>query len=259
MVLCRKELTAAQKTVLIALETFADYRTGANAHPGEENLATMTGLTPRAVRTALKQAREIGLIIRTAAENPKAGRAAVYRLATPTESATTGTTIPLEPLTTGTTVPVGNSTTGTTVPVNNSTTGTTTPHHRNGHVISTGTVVPPTLHVPPKYQDGVSDWGTSPGQLLADTHTDRPPSEFCDQHPYGYRGSCGPCANARTFKREWLAQRAERDVAIAQAEDQARRARRQVIDACHTCDDFGRLDDLSTCDHPTVPRIENAS
>lgn len=257
MVLCCTELTAAQKTVLIALETFADFRTGTNAHPGEENLAAMTGLTPRAVRMALKQGRDIGLIVRTSAENPKAHKAAVYRLSTPAESAST----------TGTAVPVDNSTTGTTIPMEAATTGTAMQHHRNGHVTSTGTAVPPTPHASPNYQVGVSDWGTSPEQLLAAPHTDRVPSRFCDLHPQGYRGSCGPCGNARTAFNAWQAERAAADVAIAAAEDRERKDRRRRAAACGDCDIHGRvevIDDsgnhaLAPCEHPNVPRIENAS
>ncbi len=245
----RSVLTGAQKTVLVALEMYADYRDGTNAYPGEENLAADTGLTTRAVRDAMKRARDIGLIVRTALENPKAGKAAVYRLSMPA--------------TTGTSIPVDNSTTGPAIPVETVTTGTATHHHRNSHVATTGTVVPPTLPAPSNHQLGVSDWGTSPEQLLADTHTDRPPSRFCDDHPRGYRGSCGACGNARTAFNAWQADRTAQDVAIAAAEDRERRTRRQLIEACHAaggpCDDFGRLDDLTPCDHPGVPRIEHAS
>lgn len=249
----RADLSAAQKTVLIALETYADYRDGANAHPGEENLAVDTGITARAVRDAIKRGRDLGLIEQTHRENPKAGLAAVYRLTLPTDYT----------VSTGTAVPVDNSTTGTAVPVETATTGTAVHHHRNGHVISTGTAVPPTLHAPSKYQVVVSDWGTSPEQPIA-THTDRVPSRFCDLHPQGTRQPCGDCANARTAFHAWQADRAAIDVAIATAEDRDRKTRRWLIEACHAaggpCDDFGRLDDLSPCDHPNVPRrIEDAS
>ncbi|TQK29401.1 hypothetical protein [Arthrobacter sp. SLBN-53] len=256
----RSVLTGAQKTVLIALELYADYRDGTNAYPGEENLAADTGLTARAVRDAMKRGRDLGLIVRTALENPKAGRAAVYRLAMP---ATTGTTVPVDNSTTGTTVPVNEPTTGTTVPVDNSTTGTATRHHRNSHVATTGTAVPPTLPAPSNHQLLVSESGTSPAELLADTHTDRAPSRFCDLHPQGTRQPCGQCANARTAFNAWQADRAAADVAIAAAEDRERQIRRQLINACHAaggpCDDFGRLDDLTPCTHPGVPRIEHAS
>lgn len=249
----RSVLTGAQKTVLVALEMYADYRDGTNAYPGEENLAADTGLTTRAVREAMKRARDIGLIVRTALENPKAGKAAVYRLSMPA--------------TTGMTVPVDNSTTGPTVPVETATTGTATHHHRNSHVATTGTVVPPTLPSPSNHHLLVSDWGTSPEQLLADTHTDRPPSRFCDLHPQGTRQPCGQCANARTAFSAWQADRAATDVAIAAAEDRDRRDRRQRIAACGECDLQGRVDvyddrgnhAVAQCEHPNVPRIENAS
>lgn len=61
-----------------------------------------------------------------------------------------------------------------------------------------------------------------------------------------------PTENARTRcpdcqrRRKWD----EAETARAQAAvDDAKRARRAVIDACALCDDFGRLDDLGLCDH----------
>lgn len=108
------DLSAAQRNVLLALETFADYLDGSNAHPGETNLAEICGLTTRAVRTALSRGCELGLIKKTANENPRASRAAVYRLV-----------LSGEPIT-GTAVPVKEPITGTAVPVNNSITGTAT-------------------------------------------------------------------------------------------------------------------------------------
>lgn len=77
-VLGAKALTLAQRVVLLALETFADYRDGTNARPGIERLTRKCGLTDRAVETALKRGRELGLIQRTA--NGFKGHAAVYRL-----------------------------------------------------------------------------------------------------------------------------------------------------------------------------------
>lgn len=265
MVLRCPDLTATQKTVLIALETYADYRTGANAHPGIKLLAADCDLGERIVRYALERAQghdddcapdcdaHLGLIERTRKANSRVGKAAVYRLTMPGESAAT----------TGTHVPVNNSTTGTDVPLNGDTSGTLTHQDRHADDSTTGTSVPPTLQAPSNYQLGVSDWGTSPGELLADTHTDRPPSRFCDLHPRGYRGSCGACGNARTAFNAWQADRIAQDVAIAAAEDRERKTRRQLIEACHAaggpCDDFGRLDDLTPCTHPGVPRIEHAS
>lgn len=255
----RKVLTGAQKTVLVALEMYADYRDGTNAYPGEENLAADTGLTTRAVRDAMKRARDIGLIVRTALENPKAGKAAVYRLAMPS--------------TTGTTVPVDNHTMGTTVPVETATTGTTTHHHRNSHVATTGTVVPPTLPAPSNHQLVESDWGTSPASVVPVAHTNSAPSRFCDAHPMGTRNRCPDCGNARTAFEAWRAACAENDVAIAQAQDFDRRTRRQLIEACQAaggaCDDFGRVPEdpeadswntrLIDCEHPKIRRVENAS
>lgn len=266
-----QDLTAAHKTVLIALETYADYRTGGNAHPGVERLAADCGLGERAVRYALDRAQghttdcaegcdaHLGLIERTHAANSRAGKAAVYRLvvAGVTTVATTGTS-----------VPVNNSTTGTAVPPNGATTGTAVHHDRHADDTTTGTAVPPTLQAPSnlQHQPVVSDGGTSPASDPG-THTDRVPSRFCDLHPQGTRQPCGQCANARTAFNAWQADRAAVDVSIAAAEDRERKDRRRRISACGECDLHGRVDvyddhgnhAVAQCEHPNVPRIEHAS
>lgn len=243
------ELTHAQRNVVCALGDYADYRDGTNAHPGEVKLADECGLTTRAVRAALARAQELGLIERTAAANPRTGRAAVYRLIAPTVN--TGTTVPVNnPTITGTAVPVIDATTGTTVPVNNFNTGTATSS------IPEQPFLPPTNHLP--NNPGVSpNWGTSPVPL-PDTHIDPISSPFCDRHPNGTRDKCGDCGNARTaFNAAKTASAAAEHAAIA-ADELERRRRRRIIDDCHECDDFGRLDDLSACPHSRLPRAGNA-
>ncbi|CAN5144992.1 hypothetical protein BH11ACT6_BH11ACT6_34670 [soil metagenome] len=79
--------------------------------------------------------------------------------------------------------------------------------------------------------------GTSP-ELLDLTH---PPSKFCDRHPNGHRGKCGDCGNAREHLKAWQAAAAERDVAIAAADDLDRRRRRNLIDNCPDCYGSGRV------------------
>jgi hypothetical protein len=74
------ELRPAQKVVLLALETFADYPAGTNARPGINNLAVMCAVDERTVRFALKAGVRLGIIELTARANPKRGLAAVYRL-----------------------------------------------------------------------------------------------------------------------------------------------------------------------------------
>jgi len=283
----KTELSSTHKNVLIALETYADYRTGGNAHPGVERLAADCGIGERAVRYALDRAQghdeecpddcqaHLGLIERTHKANSRAGRAAVYRLTVPTESgATTGTTVPPNGTTTGTTMPVDNATTGTPMPVNEATTGTAAHHDRHGHDITTGMAVPPTLQAPSilKHQLLVSESGTSPAHAPA-AHTNSAPSRFCDQHPMGTRKRCPDCGNARTSFEAWQAASAVHDVAIANAQDRDRRTRRQLIDACHAagglCDDFGRVAEnpdadswdirLVDCTHPLIRRVENVS
>ncbi len=242
-----KDLSAASKTVLLALEGYADYRDGTGAHPGEQNLAEASGVDVRTVRRALATGRTLGLIQQTAPANPKAHKSAVYSLTLPAHAASS----------TGHTSPVNNSTTGHTSPVesvdNPVSTGQASPvetrHHRTGMQF-----LPDTPVLPPKpYTNNpgvLPNWGTSPAQPITEAHTNRPPSRFCDRHPQGTRGVCGDCANARTAFNAWQAAAADHDVAISAAHDIERRRRRQDIDNCPDCDDFGRLDDLTPCHHP---------
>ncbi|WP_131721543.1 hypothetical protein [Mycolicibacter heraklionensis] len=81
------------------------------------------------------------------------------------------------------------------------------------------------------------------------THTDHAPPRFCAAHPSGTRDRCGDCANARTAFDTWQAEQSRRIIAADTAAETARRRRRELIDACPRCDDFGRLDDLSECNH----------
>lgn len=59
----------------------------------------------------------------------------------------------------------------------------------------------------------------------------------CRRHPHeNSREACPDCQR----RREW-------DQAAAEALAEAKRLRRKVVDDCTSCDDFGRLDDLSLC------------
>lgn len=236
------ELSAACKTVLLALEDYADYRDGTGAHPGEQNLSEAAGVDVRTVRRALAAGRALGLIRQTAPANPKAGKAAEYSLTLPAAAAGS----------IGHASPVHNPTTGHASPVNNSTTGHASPvetiHHRTGMSFQPDTgVLPPKPYT--NTQGVLRNSGTSPETDQA-PHTPTPPSKFCDNHPQGTRQPCGDCANARTAFQAWQADAAAIDLAIAEADDLQRRRRRKLIDSCTECDDAGRLDDLSPCTHP---------
>lgn len=253
-VLGHTDLTAAQKNVVIALSTFADYLDGSDAYPGEINLAEICGLTTRAVRAALASGRKAGLIEQTAVENPRAGRAAVYRLVF--NESTTGTAVPVNGVTTGTAVPVNNSITGTAVPVNNSTTGTAVPVNNS----ITGTATSPSPEqpfLPPSHSPkllGLRNLGTSPAPYVPDTHTPRP-SRFCEDHPQGTKQSCPACGDAREAFKAWQSEQAAIDVAIADAH---RREREQLRLNCPWCHGTNNVDvDTDTvekCDHQTPPR-----
>lgn len=226
MILGHADLTSAAKTVLLALETFADYRDGTNAHPGEENLAAMTGLSTRAVRTALDRGRGLGVIIRTSPANPKAGRAAVYQLGLGDPN--TGSPVPVEKSSTGTAVPVNNThTTGSTVPVEPVSTGTAIPHHRNGDVISTGTTVPPTLHAPSNHQSVVNISGGRVTSVGANG-----PRPHCHLHEENDDGPCRHCKRRRKWEEANPGWR-ERD------EVERRRQLRAIADNCPRCHGTG--------------------
>src|SRR4051812_885148 len=81
----KADLSPDQKLVHLALETFADYRAGTNAHPGEQVLAEMCNLTTRAVRDALARGRGLGLTERTELANRRRGKSDVSRML-PTET-----------------------------------------------------------------------------------------------------------------------------------------------------------------------------
>ena len=153
------DLTPVRKLVLLALETFADYRDGSNAHPGIEALAAMCNLTARAVRDALNSGRDLGLIERTELANRRRGKSDVYRLLS------TGTVIPPEVRSTGTAVPPESSVWG------------------NRHVDSGGTATsilgeppfPPPTQAPTQAPRGESpEPGTAPAAAAPDSNAPSP-------------------------------------------------------------------------------------
>lgn len=240
------ELSASCKTVLLALESYADYRDGTGAHPGEQNLAEAAGVDVRTVRRALAAGRSLALIKQTGAANPKAGKAAEYSLTLPG----------LGDSSTGQASPVNNSTTGQASPVKTSTTGHASPvetgHHRTGMSFQPDTGV-----LPPKpYTNNLGvlpNWGTSPAPHIAeDTHTD-PPSRFCDEHPLGTPDDCGKCANARTAFKAWQDHQAVIDVEISVA---ATKRRHQARINCPRCQGTNWIPDTEPavkCDHQRPP------
>lgn len=138
------ELSLASKLVLLALETFADYPSGANARPGVAGLMEKCGgLSDRAVRTALTDGKRIGLIERTRRANPKRGLAAVYRLVS------TGTGVPVDDVSTGTSAPVDDHSSGTVVPIESRFQPARKAFQPAQPPVSTGTPVPPTKSLTP--------------------------------------------------------------------------------------------------------------
>lgn len=238
----RADLSAAGKTVLLALSTYAHYGNGTGAFPGEELLATDTGLDVRTVRRALTAGRAQALIEQTARANPKGGTAAVYRLTFPR---------PLDNVSSGHHSPVNSASTGHLSPVE-------TDHHRTAVSFQPDSGVPPPRPYTNTNSGVFRDLGTEPS---ARSTTTTPPSPFCDAHPQGTRRPCGACANARVSAAAWQAGHAQ----AAAADAQYRRERRA---ACPWCEGRGvrEVDDdtVERCDHEPpglslVPRLENVS
>lgn len=230
-----KELSSAHKTVLLALEGYADYRDGTGAHPGEQNLSEAAGVDVRTVRRALAAGRSLGLIQQTAAANPKAGKAAEYSITLPAAGAGS----------IGLTSPVDNSTAGHTSPVNNPTAGHTSPvetgHHRTEMSFQPDA---PVLPPKPYTNTQLRNSGTSPAPRIAETHTDPAPSRFCSHHPQGNRPNCPGCANAQTAYDAWQSRRRER---------------RLGCPWCHGTSTRERFDgEVETCDHETPPVASEA-
>lgn len=242
------ELSASCKTVLLALESYADYRDGTGAHPGEQNLSKAADVNVRTVRRALAAGLALGLIEQTSAANPKAGKAAEYSLSLPG-----GADISI-----GHPSPVNNFSTGHPSPVNNISRGHPSPvetgHHRTNETFLEDTSV-----LPPKpYTNNpgvLRNSGTSPAPRIAeDTHPE-PPSRFCDEHPMGTRVNCGKCGNARTAFDAWQAHQAVRDIEIAQADTRRRHEQRANCTWCHGTNVRDIGDDLvEKCDHQEPPR-----
>lgn len=218
------ELSASCKTVLLALEGYADYRDGTGAHPGEENLSKAADVNVRTVRRALATARALGLIEQTSAANSKAGKAAEYSLTLPgIAGVTTGHPSPVE-----------------------------TVHDRTN-----ASLRPDTGVLPPKpYTNNLGvlrNSGTSPAPRIAgDTHPDRF-SRFCAEHPQGTPDDCGKCANARTAFNAWQAHQAERDVQIAQSDAQRRREQRANCPWCGGTNWIHDTEPAVKCDHQGPP------
>ena len=236
------DLSASCKTVLMALESYADYRDGTGAHPGEENLSKAADVNVRTVRRALAAGLALGLIQQTAAANPKAGKAAEYSLTLPgIADVSIGHPSPVNNFSTGHPSPIETVSTGHQSPVETS-------HHRTN-----ATFLEDTSVLPPKpYTNNLGvlpNSGTSPAPHIAeDTHPDRL-SRFCDEHPLGTPDDCGKCANARTAFNAWQAHQAEPDVQIAQADAQHRREQRANCPWCGGTNWIHDTEPAVKCDH----------
>lgn len=235
-VLGHSELKSGAKVVLLALGTYANYDDGSEAHPGEDKLAADTGLTTRAVQLAMRQGRELGLIIRTKAANPKAGKAAEWKLTMPPDDdPNTRTTVRVENVSTRTTVRVDNPNTRTDVRVE-------TGQYPNQQVVSTRTPVPTTFPAPSLIGETSGGGGKS-----VDANGPRPQ---CHLHDENDDEPCRYCKRRRKWDEANPGWR-ERD------ELERRRRLREIADACPRCHGTGTYtvgDNLSAkCDPHLTP------
>ncbi|WP_457226650.1 helix-turn-helix domain-containing protein [Mycobacteroides abscessus] len=231
-------LTLAQRVVLLSLETFADYRDGTNARPGIEGLMRKCGLTERAVETALKRGRELGLIERTA--NGFKRHAAVYRLVPIAGTPHSGAGQRADSPHSG----AGQSSNN---PHGGAGKETNSPH---GGASLTRTAVPPTTPGPHKRR-GLRNGGTelddpdayaiTPANRQPQSANGNTPETRCAKHahiaPDAWVGeNCRDCEARRK--------------AVRASEAEHKRAAVQVIRDCPDCDDLGRIevdDGLKPC------------
>lgn len=118
---------------------------------------------------------------------------------------------------------------------------------------SRGTAQTPDLQEPTLYkglkrvgEGGARGRATQPPSVIPPAEENPiEPSPYCGAHPGGTNDKCGPCGAARRQHKAWIADKAARDRAQADA-------RRKVIDACQRCRGTGQID----VDDNTVKRCE---
>lgn len=237
-VLGAETLTLAQRVVLLALETFANYHDGRNARPGMDKLTQKCGLTDRAVEKALKRGRELGLIQRTANGYP--GQKAEYCLVPVPESLNGGTGISGESLNGGSGNDGNSPHSGTGI----------SGESPNGEDINARTPVPPTTSGPHQKR-GLRDGGTE---------LDDPDAYAINPVSRGRQSANGNATGTRCAKHAhiapdaWVGESCRDCAALRKAatvsEAERKRAAVQVIRDCPDCDDLGRIevdDGLKPC------------
>ena len=227
--------------VLVALQTFADYRDGTGAHPGVETLAVLCAVDERTARRALEAGSRLGLIEMTARANPKAHKAAVWRL-----------------ISTGHQCPPETASSGHASPVETQFNRTNQPFLPDKNRVSTGHPRPPTFPTFPKHQG--SDLKSEQDEPLTVDHENHPPPQQqangkrprCPRHAHIEDDDAVPrCLDCRDAR---LAQEAEKSARDDQQSAEKTRIRR-LIDHCDDCDQYGRLwDDVDT-DCPAHPNF----
>lgn len=209
-VLGAEALTLAQRVVLLALETFANYHDGRNARPGMDKLTQKCGLTDRAVEKALKRGRELGLIHRTANGYP--GQKAEYCLVPVPKSLNGGTGISGE--------------------------------SPNGEDINARTPVPPTTSRPHQKRglrhggtelDDPDAYAINPASGLRQSANGNATGKRCTKHAHipddeWVGENCRDCGALRKATKAFQADR--KSAAI------------QTIKDCPHCDDLGRVEIL---------------
>ncbi|WP_078324538.1 MarR family winged helix-turn-helix transcriptional regulator [Mycobacteroides salmoniphilum] len=237
-VLGAEALTLAQRVVLLALETFADYRDGTNARPGIDRLMQKCRLTDRAVEKALKRGRDMGLIHRTA--NGSGRRAAVYRLVPVLNSPNSGSGQDGNSPNGGSGLRPDSPNSGSGNDGNSPNVGSSLPR----------TAVPPTTPGPHKRR-GLRNGGTALDD--PDAYAINPASR--EQQSANGNAPTTRCAkHAHIPADAWVGENCRDCGALRKAtkasEAEHRRAAVQVIHDCPDCDDLGRIevdDGLKLC------------
>lgn len=217
-VLGAKGLPPAQRLVILALENYANWSDGTNAHPGVDKLARTCGVDEKTVRRALETAwKKLGLIEQTVRANPKAGNAAVWKLVS------TGLGSPLE------------------TDFNRTGKSTRRDFKRTAQSISSGLQSPPTTPRPHQKR-GLRHGGTELDD--PDAYAINPVSQR--QSANGDASATRCAKHAHIAPDAWVGENchdcAARRKAAKASEAERKSAAIQTIKDCPHCDDLGRVE-----------------
>ena len=115
--------------------------------------------------------------------------------------------------------------------------------------VASGHLEPPPTGTSSGTSRGGASWAAS-SPLAGDPE----PAPFCRKHPAGTQDSCRACGDHRRGHDAWQARQHNRT-------RDAKQARRDAIEQCPDCDEFGQVDcgnAVANCQHPNLAREESA-